>query len=228
MNEQNHSLNDKNPLRCRRIVAIYGGTFNPVHLGHVQLAHCICNTGIVDEVWFMVSPLNPLKQNAEDRPLPTDIRLRLAEMALKDYDNLNASDFETHLPMPSYTITTLKELHNNYPDCEFKLIVGQDNWKFFHRWVQAQEIKQNHDIIVYGRKDEADSQNHDNKENKAQVTLYKKDGTFLKLSDRFQFKLYDISSTQIRQAIRLHNLQLAAKWLNPDVLRFIMENQLYV
>ncbi len=228
MNVMHHNHNDSRQQSGKRTVAVYGGSFNPVHLGHVQLANSICNTGIVNEVWFMVSPLNPLKQNAEDRPLPTDIRLRLTEMALKDYKHLKASDFETHLPMPSYTINTLNELHNTYPDCEFKLIVGQDNWKFFHRWVQAQEIKHNHDIIVYGRKDVDDEQNNDNKTNKAQVNLYKKDGTLVKLSDHFQFKLYDISSTQIRQAVRCHNLQFAAKWLNPEVLRFIMENQLYV
>jgi len=207
-----------------RKIAIYGGSFNPIHLGHMALADSICKTGIIDEVWFMVSPLNPLKQNDTNTILPTEQRLILTRLALKEYPKLKASDFETRLPVPSYTIKTLTELHNTYPNYDFKLIVGQDNWINFDRWVEAKKIKQNHDIIVYARKSDYDTAVDNNDE--AQVVIYKKDGKSESLKD-YNFKLFNISSTQIRQAFKERNLPFAAKWLEPDVMRYILENQLY-
>ena len=205
-------------------VALFGGSFNPVHIGHLSLADAICKTGIVDEVWFMVSPLNPLKKDNSDNMLPAEQRLFITQLALNDYPHLKVSDIETRLPVPSYTITTLNELKKLYPKYEFKLVLGQDNWTNFHRWVEAQKIRDNHDIIVYDRKD---SDNSDSMQQNAQVIVYHKDGTNTILSDNHQFKLYDISSTQIRMAFKNHNLPVAAKWLTPPVFRFILENALF-
>ena len=156
--------------------------------------------------------------------LPAEQRLFITQLALKDYPHLKVSDIETRLPVPSYTITTLNELKKLYPKYEFKLVLGQDNWTNFHRWVEAQKIRDNHDIIVYDRKD---SDNSDSMQQNAQVIVYHKDGTNTILSDNHQFKLYDISSTQIRMAFKNHNLPFAAKWLTPPVFRFILENALF-
>ena len=205
-------------------IALFGGSFNPVHIGHVSLADAICKTGIVDEVWFMVSPLNPLKKDNADTMLPAEQRLFITQLALKDYTKLKVSDIETRLPIPPYTINTLAELKKIYPKYEFKLILGQDNWTNFHKWVEAKQIKDNHDIIVYDRIDSDDSNLlHQN----AQVVVYHKDGTNTLLSHNHRFILYDISSTQIRQAFRKHDLAFAAKWLAPPVFRFILENALF-
>ena len=210
-----------------RRIAIYGGSFNPIHNGHTSIARAVCETGVVDEVWFMVSPLNPLKKDEAQTILPTDIRLRLADLAVEDVDFLKVSDFETHLPVPSYTYTTLTELEKAYPGCEFSLIVGQDNWERFSRWYKGDEIKAAHDIIVYGRNEENGSQQQGGAVF-AQVHLYRKDGSVERLdSDDHLFKLYDISSTQIRNAFKTHDLPFAAKWLHPDVFRHILENALY-
>ena len=208
-----------------KTVAIYGGTFNPIHLGHTSLAQAICDTGVVDEVWFMVSPLNPLKIDTSKIILPTDTRIRMARMAVKDNNCLNVSDFETKLPIPSYTINTLTELKKAFPHKIFSLLVGEDNWQRFSQWYHADEIKVNHDIIVYGRNDNKNDDVLCNNHSWAQVTLYKNDGTSFRLSsDEKKFKLFDISSTQIREAFKSRNLPFAAKWLNPDVFRFILEN----
>ena len=213
-------------------IAIYGGSFNPIHNGHTALAEAVCQTGVVDEVWFMVSPLNPLKQDKSHQILPTDVRLKLARMAVENSTHLFVSDLETRLPVPSYTITTLTELRKAYPDFVFSLLVGQDNWERFDRWYQSGIIRANHDIIVYGRTEPKVSINsnvHSSNLNRQtpHVTIYKKDGTSVRLSDSFSFCLYDISSTQIREALKLHQLPFVAKWLNPAVFRYVLENGLY-
>lgn len=225
-------MNDTNNKSCEerlstegRVIAIFGGSFNPVHLGHIALADAVCKTGVVDEVWFMVSPLNPLKKDNAEDILPAEQRIYITQLALKDYPHLKVSDVEIRLPVPSYTITTLTELKRLYPHYDFKLIIGQDNWKNFDRWVESQKIKDNHDIIVYGRKDETSSDQ--TQADNAEVIIHRKDGTQTVLSEKLQFKLYNISSTQIRQAFREHNLPFAAKWLTPPVFRYILENKLY-
>ena len=216
-----------------RTVGIYGGSFNPVHLGHVALAKNIVDSGVVDEVWFMVSPLNPLKKDNNDTMLPAEQRIYLTQLAINGFPQLKVSDIETKLPVPSYTITTLTELKRTYPDFTFKLIVGQDNWKNFDRWVEARKIKDNHDIIVYGRHEttisDESSYEHDNNINEsleAAVIVYEKNGKVKPLKGN-QFKLYNISSTQIRTAIKNHDLPFVAKWLNPAVMRYILENAIY-
>lgn len=91
---------------------IFSGSFNPIHIGHLALANYLCEFGEVDEVWFVVSPHNPLKKPAD--LWPDELRLRLVQLAIGDYPYFHASDFEFHLPRPSYTIHTL--------DCLKKLI----------------------------------------------------------------------------------------------------------
>ncbi len=208
-----------------KTIGIYGGTFNPIHIGHTSLAQAICETGVVDEVWFMVSPLNPLKKDSSKIILPTDTRIKMARMAVKNCTCLNVSDFETKLPVPSYTITTLTELKKEFPQNIFSLLVGEDNWQRFGQWYHADEIKANFDIIVYGRNGEQNDAAINKNVSWAQVTLYKKDGNDVRLSSNYKkFKLFDISSTQIREAFKSRNLPFAAKWLHPDVFRFILEN----
>ncbi|MCR5139987.1 MAG: nicotinate (nicotinamide) nucleotide adenylyltransferase [Bacteroidaceae bacterium] len=130
-------------------IGIFGGTFNPIHLGHTALASYICNLGLVDEVWLMVSPQNPFKR--DHQLLDEAIRLRLATLAVRDFPRLRASDFEFHLPRPSYTYVTLQELSRAYPDDAFSLIIGADNWDAFPKWRNANDILAHYPIIVYPR-----------------------------------------------------------------------------
>jgi len=130
-------------------IGIFGGTFNPVHLGHTALASYICNLGLVDEVWLMVSPQNPFKR--DHQLLDETIRYHLSALAVRDFPRLRASDFEFHLPRPSYTYVTLAELTKAYPDDTFSLIIGGDNWDKFSQWRKADEILAQYPIIVYPR-----------------------------------------------------------------------------
>ena len=129
---------------------IFGGSFNPIHIGHLALANYLCENGYVDELWFLVSPQNPFKQSANDL-LDDQARLELARLAIKENSNLHVSDFEFTLPRPSYTYKTLRALRQTYPDREFLLVIGADNWQAFDRWAEPEEIRAHHQILVYPR-----------------------------------------------------------------------------
>lgn len=128
---------------------IFGGSFNPIHIGHLALANYLCENGYIDEVWFLVSPQNPFKQNQS--LLDDNLRLKLVEAAIKGYPHFHASDFEFSLPKPSYTVTTLNKLSEAYPDRDFHLIIGADNWAAFDRWKSPEEIIARHHILIYPR-----------------------------------------------------------------------------
>ncbi len=130
-------------------VGIYGGSFNPIHRGHTTLGTTLCQMEAVDELWFLVSPQNPLK--AASDLLPDADRLRLARLAVEDSPHLQVSDFEMHLPRPSYMVHTLEALRAAQPDCEFILVIGADNWLSFHHWFRPEEIRRHHRILVFPR-----------------------------------------------------------------------------
>ena len=115
---------------------IFSGSFNPIHIGHLALANYLCEYEGLDEIWFMTSPQNPLKAGTE--LWPDELRLRLVELATEGYPHFHASDFEFHLPRPSYSVHTLEKLHEAYPEREFYLIIGSDNWTRFDRWYQSE------------------------------------------------------------------------------------------
>ena len=101
-------------------VGIYGGSFNPVHFGHVGLAKWVIENTDLDELWLMVSPNNPLKP--ANLLAPEGERLAAVSKAVKDIPHVKASDFEFSLPRPSYTANTLRELQKAYPDTAAVLI----------------------------------------------------------------------------------------------------------
>lgn len=128
---------------------IFGGSFDPVHNGHVALAGEVCRRGLACEVWFMVSPLNPHKEG--NRITPEALRYQMVEAALAGEPRLSASDFEFSLPRPSYTVSTLSALEEAFPEREFILLIGADNWRNFHKWRDWEKILSRYKIIVYPR-----------------------------------------------------------------------------
>ena len=104
---------------------IFSGSFNPVHIGHLALANYLCEYEGLDEVWFLVTPHNPLKE--EDELMDDTFRLKLVQLAIAGYPKFKASDIEFNLSRPSYTIHTLDKLKETYPDREFHLIIGSDS-----------------------------------------------------------------------------------------------------
>lgn len=128
---------------------IYGGSFNPIHNGHIALARHLLQEAELDEIWFVVSPQNPFK--VQQQLLADDKRLRLVRQALAPYPQLVASDFEFSLPRPSYMWHTLQGMSAQWPDRELHLIIGADNWLCFDRWYHADDIRCTYPIIIYPR-----------------------------------------------------------------------------
>ena len=131
-------------------IGIFGGSFNPIHSGHAIIAHHIITSGVVDRLWLMVSPVNPLKVGHERQVSDTD-RLRMVEMVSRPMENVETSAFEFTMPKPSYTMDTLNALQKKFPDDEFYLVTGADNWVIFDRWRNSEEILAKYHLLVYPR-----------------------------------------------------------------------------
>ena len=129
--------------------ALFGGTFNPLHNGHLTIVRSVLEQGLADEVWILITPCNPWKK---DQELPDDrIRYDMVAGAVKDMEHVSASDYEFNLPKPSYTANTLRHISADYPDREFILTIGADNWVKFNDWRESDFILNNYPIIVYPR-----------------------------------------------------------------------------
>ncbi len=168
----------------RQRTGIFGGSFNPIHTGHISLARQLLEQAQLDEIWFVVSPLNPLKKAATDL-LDDDRRLLLTRRALEGEPRLVASDYEFHLPRPSYMWNTLQHLAADYPEREFVLIIGADNWVAFDRWARPDYILSHFELAVYPR------------------TGFPIDETSLPANVHLiDTQLYPVSSTEIRQRVK--------------------------
>ena len=122
----------------KKRTALFGGSFDPIHNGHTSLAAQVLDNGLANEVWFMVSPMNPHKQGS--RLTDEKQRLYMVRVATQNEPRFVACDFEFHLPRPSYTINTLNALVKKYPDREFVLLIGADNWEKIDKWYSYEEI----------------------------------------------------------------------------------------
>jgi nicotinate-nucleotide adenylyltransferase len=139
----------------KTITGVYGGSFNPIHLGHTSMASEIVGQGLVDEMWLIVSPQNPLKDNGlwDDA-----LRLELAQIATASLESIFVSDVEFSMPKPNYMIRTLQTLSAQHPDREFVLVIGMDNWECFQRWYMWEEILKLYRIIVLPRQSDDDNE----------------------------------------------------------------------
>jgi nicotinate-nucleotide adenylyltransferase len=130
-------------------VGLYFGSFNPIHHGHLVIANFILQHAHLDQVWFVVSPQNPLKRSAT--LLNEYHRLHLVRLAVEGENRLKASDIEFKLPKPSYTVDTLTYLQEKYPKEEFSIIMGSDSFQNLTKWKNYQWLLQNFPIYVYRR-----------------------------------------------------------------------------
>ncbi len=130
-------------------VALYFGSFNPIHKGHIALGEYLLENSDVDELWYVVSPQNPLKKRTD--LWDDELRYRLVSMSIKHNTRLVACDIEFHLPIPSYTVNTLRILSEKYIDYQFSLLIGADNYQVFDKWYCYEEILNNYKIYVYPR-----------------------------------------------------------------------------
>ena len=190
-------------------VGIYGGSFNPIHFGHTGLAKWVLEHTDLDEVWLMVSPNNPLKDKsilADEQERLTAVKEAIGDGILAMGDEAKGkriwvSDFEFHLPRPTYTANTLRALAKEYPEHEFTLIIGEDNLQIFDKWREYQYILDNYRVFVYPRRDKAGTQGATQPAAGTQpreATLPAKGTIFLTGAPYF-----DISSTELRKNLHI-------------------------
>ncbi len=184
-------------------IGIFGGSFNPVHNGHVALAKWLHECGYLDEVWLMLSPQNPLK--TEYLGATDNQRCEMLRLACDGIDGLCPCFVEFDMPRPSYTIDTLNRLASTYSDCRFSLIIGSDNWRIFNKWRCPEQILKHFGVIVYPRpgypvdKDETDD------------IIFVGDAP-----------IFAVSSTEVRE-----NIQDNITMLPDKVAKYIIDNSLY-
>lgn len=186
-------------------IGILGGSFNPVHIGHMMLASYLTQWGYVDKVWLTLSPRNPLKDPGE--LLPDTKRLSMLSIAAKGASDIEICDIELSMPKPSYTINTLDLLKERYPEYRFKLIIGSDNWRLFEQWRAPKRILEEYGVMVYLRPGYPVERRH------------------VEGLEVVDAPLINVSSTFIRNAIAAgRNMNY---FLPQGVYKYIQDNKLY-
>jgi nicotinate-nucleotide adenylyltransferase len=193
-------------------IGLYFGSFNPIHIGHIAIAGYMTEFAGLDEVWFVVSPHNPLKK--KETLLADHQRLYMAQIAIGDNTRLKASDIELRLPVPSYTIDTLAYLREKFPKNRFCLVMGEDNLYTLHKWKNAEELIKKYPVYVYPRPDSVKP---------ASALL----DQILSVAEIHQVAapLMDISGTFIREGIK--NRKDMSYFLPPLVWKYIKEMHFY-
>jgi len=169
-----------------KIVNLFFGSFNPIHMGHLIIAQNILEESDASELWFVVSPHNPFKNKTT--LLSERDRLYLVNLAIEDNYSFKASDIEFNLPKPNYTINTLVYLKEKYPNYKFNIIMGSDNILHFHKWKNFEHIIKDHKIIIYPRETKTPEIKNETVRN-ADIHIIKA-------------PLLNISATYIRQQIK--------------------------
>lgn len=190
----------------KETVGILGGSFNPVHMGHLMLAQYLTQWNYVDKVWLTLSPLNPMKDSRD--LIPDMKRLAMISIATKNADRIETCDIELSMPRPSYTINTLDLLSSRHKTKRFKLIIGSDNWRIFDQWRDYQRILDDYGVMVYLRPGYPVETGH-------------VDG--MEIIDAPMVKL---SSTFVRDAI-VKGKEMTC-FLPPGVFKYIHDNRLYL
>jgi nicotinate-nucleotide adenylyltransferase len=185
-------------------VGLYFGSFNPIHIGHLIIANYVANNTLLDLVWFVISPQNPLKK--EGTLLNEQHRKHLIDLAIDGEKKLRTSNVEFKLPKPSYTVDTLAYLSEKYPKHDFSIILGSDSFSNIRKWKNYEVLLRDYEIYIYQRP-----------------------GFFLKdlpvsKAILLNAPLLEISSTLIRELIKQKK---SIRFLVPDIVKDEIEIQGY-
>ncbi len=190
----------------KKKTGLYFGSFNPIHNGHLIIANQMMVNSDLEEIWFVISPHNPLKEKAS--LLEDHHRLALVKIAIDDNPKFKACDIEFSMPIPSYTIHTLVTLEEKYPNRSFGLIIGSDNLYSFEKWFNYEQILNNYVLYVYPRPN--------------YIGCLLKNHPSVKWIDA---PLIEISSSYIRECVKNNK---SIRYLMPDkVIEYLLEMHFY-
>ena len=185
-------------------VALFFGSFNPIHVGHLIIAERVLDASGCQALWLVVSPQNPFKK--KQTLAPAVDRYYMCELAVDNNPRLRANNIEFALPKPSFTVDTLTVLTDRYPTHQFCLVMGGDNLAHLHKWKNYEAILKYYPIFVYPRPGQGDLPDYPN------VTVTP--APFL-----------DISASYVRQLVQEKK---SLKYLLPDpVIDYINRKNLY-
>ena len=186
-------------------IGLYFGSFNPVHTGHLIIANYLVSNVEIDQVWFVVSPQNPLKHSSS--LLNEYHRLHLIQSAIDGENKLKVSNVEFQLPKPSYTVDTLTYLKEKYSHHRFSIIMGSDSFQNINKWKNHEVILNNYPLYIYQRPG-------------FELTETDQKGITL-----VQAPLLEISSTYIRKLVKENK---SIRYFVPDiVMEEITRNNYY-
>jgi nicotinate-nucleotide adenylyltransferase len=191
-------------------IALLFGSFNPVHNGHLAMAHAALRSNKIDEVWFVVSPHNPLKSRSILGP--ANDRAHMVSLALQNESNIKICTVEFNMPTPSYTIHTVKKLKQHFHEHVFFLLCGTDVVNSLPAWYKYEELIQSLKFLVCSREIENQFASH------SLVQEYPEQFEFI------AFEPLAISSTQIRESIA--NTGKSSQ-VSEQVLDYIVAQGLY-
>lgn len=187
-------------------IGFFSGSFDPIHIGHLIIAEYICNHTEIEQLWLSVTPRNPLK--LENTLSDEKDRIAMVKSAIANSPKIEYCDIELSLPTPSYTVDTLRALCRRYPQHNFSLVIGADNWLLFDKWRDYEYILNNFKIVVYPRP----GYDIDASTLPENVTLC-------------DTPVIGISSTFIRESIK--NGKPASFGVTREVYEYIVKNNLY-
>lgn len=132
-----------------RSIGLLGGSFDPVHNGHIAIAESFLKSGFISDLWILLTPDPPHKRDKSINGYTH--RIEMLRAAFDDFDHIVVSDIENELPRPSYTIQTLQHLHKKHPDVKFYLCLGEDSVRDFKEWKDWKEILDYCELLVARR-----------------------------------------------------------------------------
>lgn len=185
-------------------IGLYFGSFNPIHIGHLIIANFLSNNTDLNQIWFVISPQNPLKKQCS--LLSAEHRKHLIDLSIQGETKLRTSAVEFTLPKPNYTLDTMVYLNEKYPEHDFKIIMGSDSFSNIKRWKNYEVLLKNYEILIYIRPGYEIIDTNDAK---------------IKTLDA---PLLDISSTSIRHLIKQNK---SIKYLVPDIVKEEIDKHLY-
>lgn len=181
-------------------IALFFGSFNPIHKGHIGIGQAAIDQQLADEVHFILTPQNPHKNT--DALLPEEHRWKMLVKVLAPFDSLVASDIELHMPKPNYTAHTLQKLTTANPEDAYIMLMGADSAVGLDGWQNAAYIKQ-FPLLIYPRND---------------ISL-----DAFPAHQRLQAPLLDIAATSIRET---KDMQQLKAWLPDGVIAYMQTHQL--
>lgn len=196
-------------------IGLYFGSFNPIHIGHLVVARKALDDTDLDEVWFVVSPQNPHKQNTGEL-IDANHRLAMVEKAIEDVPDFSSCDVEFNLPQPSYTHAGLRVLRERHPETQFTIVGGTDLQRKMSIWKSHKEILEHHDLLIYPR------------ELSGRDLKYKEANDFVesKTTHLENVPKLVISATYIREHLSKGK---SIQYLMPDnVIEYIKEHKLFI